>query len=117
MRGCGVAMEEGLQSRTVSLCRENGIFQGGKMTGHWKPLAMRGSRVLASTWPLSQTAFLLLIPCWSARAPERTCCDNSVPDHASVAIYLKLTIGFLSFTSRFPALESLQAGFFALMKK
>jgi hypothetical protein len=33
-----------------------------------------------------------------------------VPDHASVAIYLKSTTGFLSLASRFPALESPWAG-------
>lgn len=49
---------------------------------------------------------------WTARAPERPCCDNLVPDHASVAIYLKSTTGFLSFASRSPALESPRVGIF-----
>lgn len=35
-----------------------------------------------------------------------------MPDHASVAIYLKSTTGFLSFASRFPALESPRVGIF-----
>lgn len=76
---------------------------------------MRGSRTVASFSPLSWTD-LLPVPCWRERqrasAPGRICGDNSEPDHASVAIYLKLTIGFLPFISRFPALESLSLDFF-----
>lgn len=92
----------------MRLSRENGTFW--KM-GHWKSPAMRGSRTVASIWPIPWTDFLVLVPCWTVRAPQRTCGDNSVPGHASVAIYLKLTIGFLPFISRFPALESLSLGF------
>lgn len=73
---------------------------------------MRGSRTVASIQPPSWTEFLLPVSCWGVRTPERTCGDKLLPDHASVAIYLKLTIGFLPFTSRFSALESLRLDFF-----
>lgn len=79
--------------------------------GHWKFPAVRESRTVVSLQPPSWTVFFLPDPSRTARAPERTRDDNLVPDHASVAIYLKLTIGFLPFTSRFLVLEFLSLHF------
>lgn len=109
LRGCGEGVD-GLWSGMVTLYRENDAFWKKKM-GHWKSPAMRGSRTVAFFQPPSCTEFLLPVPCWRPRVPERTCGDNLVPVHASLAIYLKLTIGFLPFTSRFPNLESLRLDF------